>query len=83
MVHKTPECDKLHAIKEKSQAVGEFLEWLCQTKGVFLVSFGEDGEKMCYFQYNREQLLAEFFEIDLNKVEEERQAILEELWKQK
>lgn len=24
----TPECDKMLAVKEKSQAIGEFLEWL-------------------------------------------------------
>jgi hypothetical protein len=29
-----PEHDKLRAIKDKSQAVGEFLEWLRDTKGL-------------------------------------------------
>jgi len=25
---KCPECDKLHAVKDKSQAIGEFIEWV-------------------------------------------------------
>jgi hypothetical protein len=75
----SPECDKLKAAAPRSQQIGEFLEWL-QSNEVLLCRFdarmGKEGE---YWPINQriENLLAEFFEIDLAKVEKERRAILE------
>jgi hypothetical protein len=87
----TPECDKLSAVKDKSQSIGEFLDWL-KARGVYLANRHEhtddckhngfymcdfvNGELQPYF-YNIEALLAEYFEIDLNKIEDEKLAILE------
>jgi len=64
----TPECDKLHAIADKSQVVGEFIEWVREKHGVHMPKSIDD-------------LLADFFEIDQNKVEQEKRAILESLRK--
>jgi len=130
---KYPEHDKLHAVHEKSQAVGSFMEWLRGEKGVELMTrysregdeCGEPvyrnsdgkvvedwppsqsggayepnykerekreqeegierrlvadphGEHLCPFAVSDEKLLAEFFEIDLNKLEAEKRAMLEE-----
>ncbi len=91
-----PEHDKVHAVKDRSQACGEFLDWL-GSKGIFLCKAHEHSEG-CYDEDDDRQrypgcglkseemfphgtsvtkLLAEFFEIDLNKLEEEKMAMLE------
>lgn len=100
----TPECDRMQDVKDKSHAIGEFMDWLREEKGWTVceehhhdddclerVARFEDDEEgdvqqICGClegQYipvpiRMEQLLAEFFEIDLDKVEEERQALLAE-----
>lgn len=100
------ELEKLEAISDKSQAIGEFLEWLCGTKNYHIAKYlteeeyeREDNvywvdglyekeqfkrheigkEELMPIHINIEKLLAEFFEIDLDKVEEERKEILEEI----
>lgn len=72
------ECEKISAVKEQSQICGSFLEWL-QEKGVVLASYHEHDDELYPYRYSIETLLAEFFEIDLEKVEEETRAILEKL----
>lgn len=59
----TPELDKLTALKERSQPIGEFLEWLSFEKDINLPG-------------TIERLLAEYFDIDLDEVEWEKRAIL-------
>ena len=73
-------------MREKSQAIGEFLEWLRSgeadgsklKRSVFLGVYTSETE-ILPFQYSVEALLARFFEIDLKKVEQERRALLEEM----
>jgi len=74
---KYPECEKLAAVHEKSQAIGAFLEWL-ETKDISLMT-RDHNDDCCSPRMSIEEMLAEFFEIDLNKVEEERRAILEDI----
>lgn len=89
-----PELEKMKSVRGKSQALGEFLDWLREEKSVclakphrhsgscrdpeesFLVCGVEDGE-LLPFHYSMERLLAEFFGIDLRKVEAERTAIVQ------
>lgn len=61
-----------------SNKIGEFLDWLETEKSVYLYRYDED-EQVCAFPYNKEQILAEFFNIDLNKVESERRKLLSEI----
>jgi len=91
----TPELDKLSKVREKSQAVGEFLDWLAEEKRiVFSVHHEHDeecrnsnGSRICGLNnyelvpthFTHERILAEFFGIDLNKVEQERRALLDEI----
>ena len=100
----TPECDKMAAVREKSQAIGDFLEWLQSgepfqnlpfKRSIFLAAYeveAEDsdgemlpedewctGDTLLPYAYNTERLLAQFFGIDLDKVEQERRAMLEEI----
>ena len=115
-----PEHEKLMKIADKSQVIGEFLEWLSFEKGAVLHHWVEDDfEETCggtmfhgcidgkrayedelvasgidcmecggtgkvtkrfagWMDVGRTQdLLAEFFEIDQNKIEQEKRAMLE------
>jgi hypothetical protein len=83
----TPELDKMKAVQDKSQAIGEFLEHLGE-KGLVICCYAsrQDEEKTGYeegdlipLHNSIEKNLADYFGIDLNKVEQERRALLDEL----
>lgn len=76
-----PECEKLQKVSSQSNTIGEFLEWLSYEKNLSLCELDEERDYYHLYHYQIEQLLAEFFEIDLNKVEQERRQILEDLQK--
>lgn len=91
---KFPEHEKLETVQAKSQAIGDFLEWLGE-QGRFIATAhshtpdcrGSDGWRACgYFDGGLqpdpvpiERRLAEYFEINLDKIEKEKQAMLREL----
>lgn len=91
MMPECPECERLAVVAPKSQAIGNFLDWL-RERGVYLSTEHEHGDG-CYNGGDRvcgaskgelvpylrdiEQLLAEFFDIDLKKVDRERSALLD------
>lgn len=78
-VHKSyPECEKLAEIHDKSQVIGEFLDWL-NSEGIYLCE--EISEKLFPIRDTIEFLLADFFGIDMKKVEEERQSMLDDIRK--
>ena len=97
---KYPECDKIVAAHDKSQVIGEFLDWL-KSRGIRLGQWkptpselvlnrmtgkripADDEETFVEYFTSKEKILAEFFGIDLNKVEEERRAMLESIRKKK
>lgn len=120
MKTKTPELNKMHSVKDHSQAIGEFLEWLqcekgwelafrhkhsqeCLSHGAIVPPrihkdriYGSENLNRKYTDekwltcgcfegqflpanYSAEKLLAEHFKIDLNKVEDERRSLLDEL----
>lgn len=69
------EIEKALAVKEKSQAIGEFLEW-AQSEGYFLASWHISGtpegyDRLVTSRKTIHQWLAEFFEIDQDKIEKE------------
>lgn len=70
---KYPECEKLASVSDQSQTIGEFLDWL----GTMGYHIADDMPYML----NRtiEEWLALYFDIDMDKVEDERRQILEEL----
>lgn len=75
---KTPEHEKLSQVKDLSQEIGSFLDWI-QSQGMCLAKFNEGEEH--YWPVNKriEQILAEYFEIDLNKLEKEKIEMIEEM----
>lgn len=69
-----PEHEKLKAVQPDSQKLGEFLEWL-QAQGWVIAQW--DNEELGHIGYTTQQILAQYFEINLKKVEEEKRAMLE------
>lgn len=68
-----PEHDKMKAVAEKSQAIGEFLEFgpgqLCE--------WNDDLGEFLPISGGITKLLATYFEIDLDKIEAEKRAMLD------
>ena len=74
---KNSEHKKMLAVKPQSQSIGEFLQWL-EDKGIVFACYDGDFLEEYPFQ-TKEKWLAEFFEIDLDKIEKEKLAMIEEL----
>lgn len=86
-----PEHEKMHAVKSRSQSIGEFLEWLRSEKGYVIcerlrTSDGDEEEEDDDADYELvpanlgiTKLLAEFFKIDLEKIEAEKRQMLDQL----
>ena len=78
----TTELDKIRKVSENSQRIGEFLEWLAEQEIILAEWTGNEynecgDEPLMRISQTREQLLANYFEIDLAKAEQERQALLD------
>lgn len=76
-----PMLEKLRRVEEKSHLCGEFLDFIRSKYVLFDPSIPR--EQFAYVSsgdfINSEKLLAEFFDIDLEQAEEERQQILKSL----
>jgi hypothetical protein len=73
-----PEHDKLAAVQRKSQAIGEFLDWLNE-QGILMAKYGLDADDPDTLYPTHEGItpvLARYFDIDLNLIETEKQAML-------
>lgn len=70
-----PEHEKLQAISEQSQAIHDFVEWLAE-ENIRLVQFDE-RERSWEWPRPLKTMLAQFFKIDLDKLEAEKDAMLE------
>lgn len=83
---KTPELEKMLKVKDDSQKIGEFLEWLSEQEIALAEWTGSDcneceDEILMRISMSRETLLAKYFDIDLVKCEAERQAVLDDIRK--
>lgn len=74
----TPEIDKIAKVQPISQGIGEFLTWL-QEQGIVLAAYHSVHDRLIPYHEGVEALLARYFEIDLDKIESEKQAILAEI----
>lgn len=72
-----PEHAKLKAVVDKSQAIGEFIDWLIDTKGIVLASRFEISDILYRDATSTDELLADFFDIDRDVLEKEKRQILE------
>lgn len=76
-----PEHDKLHKVKDRSQACGEFLDWLREEKHVLLHVYDKSLDMYYPLLQSNEKLLAEFFDIDMDVLEQEKRMMLDMLRK--
>lgn len=82
----TPECDRLNKISSDVSMLFEFFEW-AQSQGLSLCTLEDSGKVSCghpVFHYfpvcnSIQDIIYRFFEIDGNKLERERRALLAEL----
>jgi hypothetical protein len=75
-----PECEKMAAVREKSQVLSDFVDWL-QTKGIHLAKWHDRGGADELFEIHTpyDELFADYFGIDLKAVERERRAMLDSI----
>lgn len=74
-----PEHEKVQRVREKSQAVGEFLDWIGDRKGWFLAEYPDDSACASKVYIDDQRLLAEFFGIDYDELMAEKDRMLEEI----
>ena len=79
---KYPEHEKLKEVQEQSQAIGDFLENM-EYKGIELAEWGHyfkgAPKSLVPIHKSRQTILAEYFGIDLKKLEQEKQQMIEEM----
>lgn len=73
------EIEKVKAVSERSQTIGGFLEWL-QSKEYVIASWGA-YDNLYQERRSIEEWLAQYFGIDLKKLEKEKRALLDEIRK--
>lgn len=77
----TPTLDRMLVIKDESQKVGNFIEWLAE-KGYVIARYGSmrnTRDTLMPDYQTTEKRLAEYFGIDLDEAERERLKILKGL----
>lgn len=72
-----PEHDKLRAVQDQSQAIGDFLEFVAERYHCELGRPQGSRAEFTPVNLSVTKLLAEYFEIDLHKLEQEKRALLE------
>lgn len=76
---KYPEHEKMAKVIDQSQVIGAFLDAMSE-KGIELCEYSEgDGGMMFPVRKSIEQILADYFEINLKKIEAEKRAMLESI----
>lgn len=72
-----PEHEKLSAVREQSQAIGEFLD----TSGYTLCEWHDEGAEFYPVHASIERVLAAYFDINLDEIETEKRQMLDALRK--
>lgn len=90
-----PEHERLLQFQDHSQSIGEFIEWLMNEKHLIFAKahehgagcFDDQGRRACgylqggleYVLFNSVKMLAEFWEIDLVRLEAEKRVMLDKI----
>jgi len=79
----TKEIDKMSAVREESQIIGCFLDWLRQD-GVVLCRIDKELAKEGFLKLyeigeTTEELLAKYFDIDMYRLEHEQREVLKKI----
>lgn len=78
---KMAECDKLANISKKSQEIGSFIRWLGQKKHIYLAIRFQGTTELLEPMTPIGTLLAEYFQVDMERVDAELNAWLDHLRK--
>lgn len=73
----TPQLDKIHSVKNESQIIGEFLEYLLAIR--YICKYDNRTEQFYNTHEGIQKLLADYFGIDLDEAERERERLLKEI----
>ena len=73
------ELDKIKKVQDKTQAICEFMDWISSEKGLVLAQYPENSDFLHPSFSKKEDLVAEFYDIDLKKAEKERQGVLDHI----
>jgi hypothetical protein len=76
--HEYPEHEKLARISDQSQRLGEFLEW-AEEKGWHLAEWQDEIDYMLPIHLKKDQVLARYFGIDLDRLHAEKDAMYQAL----
>lgn len=74
-----PEHERLHKVKDKSQIIGEFLDWLNESGYHIAEYIDPEDEHLTPVGYTINDLLARYFDIDLDLIEKEKRQMLKEI----
>lgn len=77
MADEYPEHEKLEAVKDMSQAIGEFLDFGLPSMGIHLCEVDEETDRWFPVHRSIQSILAEYFGTDQNRLDEEKRAMLE------
>lgn len=80
MANSYPECDKMSEVRDESQSIGAFVEWVGE-QGWEIIDRAESDKHgfPVHIRLSTEELLAKYFDIDLALVDKEKRAMLESL----
>ena len=73
-----PEHEKLKGLRGQNQIVGDFIEWLGET-GFVIARYTRSGHTLLPAHASRDDFLADFFEIDRDRLEAEKRQMIESL----
>jgi hypothetical protein len=74
-----PEHDRLDMIKDKSQTIGDFVMVFLPSKGIYLSTLGMDADTLLPNMTPIQDLLAEYFGIDRNRLDQEKLKMLDQI----
>jgi uncharacterized tellurite resistance protein B-like protein len=77
----TPECERISQVAKESFQLSTFIDWLSEN-GFTICEWSNETQGYERPVISTNALLARYFEIDLNKVEQERRALLDWIRKQ-
>ena len=79
-----PEHEKVEKLDRKNETVGEFLDWLTPQSSGYTVAEKDpmnNDDRLVYVSKSNEKIIAEYFDIDLKKLEKEKRKMLADIRK--
>jgi len=77
---KTPNLDKMVKVTSESNLIGEFVDWMRNERGLKICEWSKEyeGHYPVYYGYTGiNRLIAEYYEIEYDEMDNERRRLLE------